>query len=213
MPDSAKSERVLIEDLIASLKQDYPEREFAYLKFYAPKQQILVYKTSFSAENYTRGQFFQYSKEDYESDRGNKFEKLNATVSELFVTDDYILLPIEFSDTVYGYLIAFHAQPTESPLLEKAARYVALTLRNLDLEKSKGDPAIAPRFEVQLDQRNFYEALSREISRARRIQLPVSMILVHIDFKMEQEEELNRVTKMIKENLRVYDFQAKLSEK
>jgi|GEM_PF-1818223 len=212
IPSTARTEAHLVDSLIEGLKAESPASEFAYLKYHRAKEKVLVYKTSFSAETYTRGQFFDYSDEIRRQDKKQGYKAIRTVLSELFLTEAQSLFPLEFDETTFGFIVGFNLPEASSGIVDKAARYSALALRNMELEKSQSDPLPVEQFSKAVDSRNFYEVLSKEVSRSRRIHSPVSVLFAHIQYRGEQESAIKGALEKVQDMVRVYDVVTQTSE-
>ena len=205
-----QTEARVIEDLINHLKNQFPTSEFVYFKNYPAKDQLLVTRTSFSSENYFRGQAIPFSQERLENDRNKCFVDLRSLIEETFSCDQFSMQPVELSDHFYGLIMAVDFE--SHSFLQKTARYLSLNLRNLSLEGSSRGVEIDNDPEVGVSRTQFPFVLSREISRARRLKQPVSLIVIQLEYLDGGETELDRSFEVIKNGLRPYDVVTQLSE-
>ena len=211
LPTDSKTEGRLIEDLITNLKDNHPKSDFVYIKNYHVKSQLLVLRTSFCKESYYRGQSIAISNELLKEDGERDFENVKTLLKETFSSDDFQLQQVKFADQIYGFIMAINFSPQLDRYLQKAARYVSLSLRNLQLETTDVKP-IKASYDLEVPSQDFVKELSCEVSRARRISKPVSVIMAHIEFTADDEKEKREIFKLLSEHLRVYDFFSQVSE-
>ena len=212
LPSEASTEAELIDQFISNLKSTYENSDFIYLKNYYVRDQLIVMKTSFSKETYFGGQTIPMKNEMIAEDRGNEFTELKEDLGKIFAVQDFVVVPLEFSEQIYGFIMAVHFPESAEPHLIRAARYASLSLRNIELEKSEKPDMIQRHTGLEIMKDNYYSAISREISRSRRIQKPVSMILAHIQFAVEHDKEKAEFIKILNDNLRIYDGFAQISQ-
>jgi len=213
LPKIVESESHLVEHLINHFKKSFPNCEFAYLKNYEPREEVLVYKTSFSLQNFTRGQHFPYTKLRAGQDQQDNFSYIKEKVTELFISNDFVIYPVRSPYQIYGFFIGFQLSVDAQLELESGINFMGLLLRNLDLEKKFASPKTHPLLQREVDLNHLQNLLSREISRSRRTQSPLSCLYVH----SRSEEGLDSAGMdflAIAENyLRVYDISSKVNEK
>jgi diguanylate cyclase (GGDEF)-like protein len=194
------SESQLIENLIQNLKSNFSESEFIYLKHYPAKKQLILTRTSFSTESYTRGQTLPFDRELW-SENSEVHEELISMLEESFHCSDIFMQPLQMADDFFGFIVAIHFN--DHNFLLKTSRYMSLALHNKALEnRIHGEDD----FEGGASSRSFALTLSLEVSRARRLKLPVSLLIIRLDFVSEQEKALIQVLTRIKEDIREYDF-------
>lgn len=203
------SEARLIEDLVNHLKDQFPRSEFIYMKNYHVKNQLLVTRTSFSGENYFRGQSIPFNQNRLTGDRNQCFVDLRNLIEETFSCDQFSMQPVELGDEFYGLIMAVEFE--SHSFLQKTARYLSLNLRNLSLENSGKGIEIDKDQEVSVVKNQLPVRLSTEVSRARRLKSPLSMIVAQIEFVQGSEAEKEKCFEIIKNCLRPYDLLTELS--
>lgn len=204
------SEANIIEDLITQLKNSFTSSEFVYLKSYPSRNQLLVLRTSFSGQNYFRGEGIPFSQEQLKLDSSQCLNNLRNTLVDTFNCEDFVIQPVELADDFYGFIMAVNFQ--SMAYLQRTAKYLGITLRNNRLESSDAKPDMDKDLELEVTARQFPLVLSREISRARRLKQPVSIIIAHMEFVNESETEIENAIDLIKRNLRSYDVICKLPD-
>ncbi|MCB0377042.1 MAG: diguanylate cyclase [Bdellovibrionales bacterium] len=213
IPESGQSEPRLIEDLIGQLKKSHPQADFAYIKNYKAKSQLLVMRTTFCKESYYRGQALPMDQQTLTEDKETDYKRVRALIEESFAANDFLLQPIEFAGETFGFLVAIHLPESMKRYLQRSAHYLALSLRNISLESQDANLATTIFTDsLQVDNSQFFRHLSREVARSRRIEKPVSMILTHVQFAMDEQKERKEFIHFLNENLRSYDFFAEVSE-
>ncbi len=201
---SHRTEATLIEELVARLKSQYPESEFVYFKNYRAKDQLLVTRTSFSSENYFRGQAIPFHQESIQLDRNEALNKLRDLIEETFSCDSFIMQPVEFAGHFYGLIMAVNFE--DSHFLQKTARYLSVSLRNYMLENATQGSDRVSEFDVGVSKAQFPYSVSTEVSRARRLKLPVSVVVAHIEYVGDSDDDFQKAFSLIQNNLRNYDF-------
>lgn len=212
LPTDAKTEPRLIEDLINNLKDNHPKSDFVYIRNYKAKSQLLISRTSFCKETYFRGQSISMPENLLATDRENSYQETRKLLEETFSTSEFCLQPVEFAGQLYGFIMAINFSEKLEKYLQKAARYISLSLRNLQLEGEEAPKSVEMEMGLEMTSQKFFVELSKEVSRARRIQKPISIIYSHIEFTADAEKEMKEVVKLIADNLRDYDFFSKVSE-
>ncbi len=204
LSSSQQTESGMVEQMITQLKSDFPTSEFVYFKNYHSKDQLLVTRTSFASENYFRGQSIPFNESRLSKDRGEEFNRLRGLIEESFSCENFLMQPVEFADHFYGMIVAIHFEAT--PYLQKTAKYLSLALRNCDLEKTGRGVEVDNNLEMTVTKTQFPLALSREVSRARRLKLPVALIVSQIEYIGDEDAQINQAFEIIKQSLRSYDF-------
>ena len=205
-----RTEPDIINELMKGLKQNYVNSEFIYFKNYRAKDQLLVTSTSFSSENYFRGQSIPFSEERMNLNESDCLNQLRDSIGEQFSIDKFTMQPVSIANDIFGFIVAVNCE--NSNYVKKAAKYLAISLRNFSLEKGERTVDIDNSLEIKLAKSQFPLALSNEISRARRLKLPVSLIIGQIDYIGEQDTEFAKAFDKIKNTLRSYDFISQLDE-
>lgn len=204
------SETNIIEDLITQLKSGFANSEFIYLKNYQARSQLLVMRTSFSGQNYFRGESIPFSQESLRADSSTCLNSLRNVIAETFQCEDFVIQPVELAEDFYGFIIAVNFQSIS--YLQRTAKYLGIALRNNRLETTEAKPDLDRDLELEVTPRQFPLVLSREVSRARRLKQPVSMIIAHMEFVNDSEKEVETAVELIKRNLRSYDVICKLPD-
>lgn len=211
LPSSVESESQLVEHLMTHFKNSFPESEFAFLKNYQPREQVLVYKTSFSLQNIARGQAFDYPQEVARKDRDQNFSELKARVTDLFISNDFVIYPVQSPSQVYGFFVGFQLSSEAQSELESGVNFMGLLLRNLNLEKALSSPKSHPLLERTVDSSQLVHLVSREISRSRRTHSPLSCIYVHARSGEDPDSTGLNFLSIVENHLRVYDFTSQIS--
>ncbi len=207
---SHRTEATLIEELVARLKSQFPESEFVYFKNYRAKDQLLVTRTSFSSENYFRGQAIPFHQEGMQLDRNDALNKLRDVIEETFSCDSFIMQPVEFAEQFYGLIMAVNFE--DNQFLQKTARYLSVSLRNYLLESSTQRPDPASEFDVGISKGQFPYSVSTEVSRARRLKLPVAVVVAQIEYVGDSDDDFQKAFSLIQNNLRNYDFVSQIDK-
>ncbi len=205
-----RTEAQMIEELITQMKTQFPESEFVYFKNYRAKDQLLVTRTSFASENYFRGQSVPFHQEGLQQDRDQALNRLRDLIEETFSCDDFVMQPVEFAGQFYGLIMAVNFE--NSTFLQKTARYLSMTLRNYLLENSGQEADYGSEFEVGVSKSEFPLSVSTEVSRARRLRLPVSILVAQVEYVGESEEDFKKAFSMIQNNLRNYDLISQIGD-
>ena len=203
--DKHKTESQMIEELVERLKTNFPASEFVYFKNYKAKDQLLVTRTSFASENYFRGQSVPFNQDGLELDRNRTFHKLRDVINETFSCDEFVMQPVEFAGQFYGIIMAVNFE--DNAYLQKAARFLGVALRNYHLESTGREVDYAVVSEIHgVTKDQFPLTVSTEVSRARRLKSPLSVLVAQIEYVGEGEEDFEKAYALIKNNLRNYDF-------
>ena len=80
------------------------------------------------------------------------------------------------------------------------------------LENSEKTIDIDNDFEIGVKKSQFALNLSTEISRARRLKMPVSLIVSQIEYVGEDQIDFDKAFEIVKNNLRGYDFVTQLDD-
>lgn len=198
------SENQLLEALFDQLKSNHPQAEFVYFKNYQAKNQLLVTRTSFSSDGYFRGQSVPFNQERLSEDRTECFNGLRDLIGETFNCSEFIMQPVELAEQFFGIIMAVHM--ADASLLQKTSRYLSVSLRNIMLENGQSRVKEDSQIDNVIRPSQLLLQLSSEVSRARRLKTPVSLIIGHIDFIGEDNEENKRSFEIIQQELRAYDF-------
>ena len=204
------TESQMIEELVGNLKKQFSGSEFVYFKNYRAKGQLLVTRTSFATENYFRGQHIPFVEEQLRDNRGDTLAQIRTLIEETFSCDEFLMQPVEFGDEFFGIIMAVNFQA--SNLLQKAARYLSLSLRNFRLEGVTANVDLDKNLDQTVSAQQFPLVLSTEVSRARRLKMPVSLLVSHIEYVGEDGADFERAYSMICNSLRNYDIICKLDE-
>ncbi len=205
-----KTEAQMIEEFVNNFKSQYTTSEFVYFKNYRAKSQLLVTRTSFATENYFRGQSIPFVEDRFRDDRGESLTQIRNLIEETFACEDFIMQPVEFGDDFFGLIMAVNCQA--SPFLQKTARYLSLALRNFRLENEGSHIEVDKSLDQSVGSSQFPLVLSTEISRARRLKLPVSLIVGQIEYVGDNGNDFQKAFNMIRNNLRNYDILCHLKE-
>ena len=204
------SEAQMVTEFIDMLKKNHPGSEFIYFKNYQSKNQLLVTRTSFASDNYFRGQSLAFSEPHFWQEPEKSLNDMTQMIGEQFSVDEFSFQPVEIARQLYGFVMAVHYDDGEH--LNKACRYLALSLRNLRLESSNQVDVFVQPDDILIKNAQLAPLLSREVSRARRLKLPVTVIHGQIDFLANQKEEFHKLVAELKGVLRSYDFLCTLSD-
>ncbi|MCJ8275517.1 MAG: diguanylate cyclase [Bdellovibrionales bacterium] len=205
LPSDATTEARLIEDLVDNLKDNHPKSDFVYIKNYRAKSQLLISRTSFCKETYYRGQSLPMSEEQLKEDSERSFTDVRALLAETFSAEEFQLQPISFAGQTFGFIMAINFSENMERYLQRASRYVSLSLRNLQLETAEPQKQ-ETYYGNEVTKSSFFAELSKEVSRARRISQPVSLILTHFEYATDHEKQRKEVVELIQDHLRIYDF-------
>ncbi len=205
-----RTEAHVIEDLVSQLKRQFPESEFVYFKNYRAKDQLLVTRTSFSSENYFRGQSIPFHQESLQVDRGESLNKLRDLIEDTFSCQGFVMQPVEFSGHFFGLIMAVNYE--DSSFLQKTARYLSVTLRNYMLENSNREADYGSEVHLGLTKNQFPLSVSTEVSRARRLRLPVSVLVAQIEYVGNEDDDFEKAFTLIQNNLRNYDMVSKIGD-
>src|SRR5690606_33346565 len=134
------------------------------------KNQLLIARTSFCKETYFRGQSISMPEGVLTTDRENSYQETRKLLEETFSTTEFCLQPVEFAGQLFGFIMAIHFSEKLEKYLQKAARYISLSLRNLQLESFEPAKTVESETGLALGSQKFFVELSKEISRSRRIQ-------------------------------------------
>lgn len=208
--ESGMTEAKAVDKLISDLKLQHPAGDFIFLKNYPARNQLLATKTSFSQDNYFRGQSLPFDEEDLQGERGDLYNRVRTLLEQTFNCEDFIIQPVELGSEFFGFLMAVNFEGND--FLQKASRYLGLSLRNCRLESGNRGPDRDLKFDRILSSAQFPLALSTEISRARRLKLPVSLVTVHLEYVTAEKREREAAMKVMEETLREYDFIAVLDD-
>lgn len=196
--------------LVAELKKHHPKSDFVFLKNYPARSQLLVTVSSFAKEGYFQGQNIEFNEARLDAERGEVYGHVRTLVEQTLSCDEFILQPVELASDFYGFLMGVNFEDSE--LLKKAARYLSLNLRNDRLEKAQNVPDRDLEVDRSISREQFPLALSREVSRARRLKRPVSLVILHLEYVSSEPRERHRAEALIKEGLREYDYISVLDE-
>lgn len=210
MSGQVQSEAKMVEELISQLKNNFPQSDFVYLKNYPARDQLLVTRTSFSTQDYFRGQNIPFDQDRLEVDRGEVYGHVRTLLEETFTCDNFVLQPVELASEFYGFIMAVNFDSSE--FLKKTARYLSINLRNCSLESDQKRPDRDIELNVETSASQFPLALSTEVSRARRLKMPVSLILLHIEYVVDEPREREVALDLVRDNLRSYDFISQLTD-
>jgi len=204
LDEKKKSESGALEELLSNLKNQNPQSDFIYLKNYPARDQLLIYKTSFVDANYFRGQSLPFVAQAYRTDPVLVTQDLKAQIEQNLRCGPFELVPVTLADQVFGFLLAIQYSDTEN--LKRISRHLGLFLRNAQLETSQQGPDQDVSVEQEVSSRQFPLVLSREISRARRLKSPVTLVLLQIEHVYDQDHNRRKVYDLIKDSLRSYDL-------
>ncbi len=198
------TESEMVEEFIGQLKDQFPKSEFIYFKNYPSKNQLLVTRTSFSGENYFRGQFIPFSEPRFEDEPVAELNRVRESIEQTFSCEDFALQTITFGGQFFAVVMAVSFEDHE--YLKKATQYFALAMRNFSLENLDKGVEVDKDPEVGLKKSQLPFSLSTEVSRARRLKLPVSVIVTHIEYIGESPKDFSKSFELIKSYLRPYDI-------
>jgi hypothetical protein len=203
------TESSAVENLLENLKQSQPSADFVYLKTYPARDQLLIYKTSFSDPSYFRGQSLKFNGEQYQKEAPAVRTQLIEQIKQALRCDDFLLEEVRLSDQVFGFIMALNYPESEN--LKKVARQLGLFLRNSQLEKTQSGPEQDILLDQEVSHRQFPLVLSAEISRARRLKSSVSLIIGQVEYVYDQAHNFRAIFEHIRESLRPYDQICQLS--
>ena len=203
VPLEAQSEGAFMEELMGSLKENFSKSDFAYVKNYKARNQLLITRTSFCKETYYHGQALELDEKFLERDSKEGYRGLEELLKKIFRVSQMCLKPVGLSGDNYGFLVAINFDPSEDSYLQKVSRSVSLTLRNLQLESSQSSISSFSS-PWQISSEDCLLEVSKELYRARCLKSPLSAIWVHWEFAEKGQSE--RFFRFISENIRIYDF-------
>lgn len=203
------TESQAIESFINHLKETKPQSDFVYLKNDLSRSQLLVTRTSFAKENYMRGQSIPVEDSDdlKTVTEGSEFRE---TVQEIFQCEDFQYHPVAFDNQIYGFIMTFQFE--DDIYLKKMIRYLSMRLRNLQLESLSQPAEMDVVLHREVSRSQFPLVLSSEVSRARRLQQPLALIVAHIEYISTQTKERRLVIESIADRLRSYDFYCSMDD-
>ncbi len=204
LDEKKSSESSALEQLINNLKNQNPQSDFIYLKNYPARDQLLIYKTSFAEANYFRGQSFHFIAEAFKNDPELIVQDLKTKIEESLRCGPFDLVPVVLADQVYGFLLTIQYSDVDN--LKRISRHLGMFLRNVQLENSQQGPDQDVSLEQEVSFRQFPLVLSKEISRGRRLKLPVTLLLLQVEHVYNQDHNRRQVFDLIKDSLRSYDF-------
>ncbi|MBX3021712.1 MAG: GGDEF domain-containing protein [Bdellovibrionales bacterium] len=130
--------------------------------------------------------------------------ELSEMVPEVFGTADYFAHPIEALGEVLGIVVFLRADPGGSTtgLMKDWLMLLTKALSLIESEKRLHVTAVKDPATELLNRPNFVGKIQQEISRARRTNLPVSLLLIAVDpygqiVSQIGQDEANVVLKMI----------------
>lgn len=100
-----------------------------------------------------------------------------------FGVDEYVLQPLVVGEEVYGVFVFFRRidEPHLQRITRLSLRALSLQLENVLIEKKVHDQAVRDWNTGLFNKKFFLERLDEELSRARRIQMPLSVIRADVD--------------------------------
>lgn len=205
-----RTEAQVIEQLIEGLKQNFASSEFVYFKNYRAKDQLLVTRTSFASQNYFRGQAIHFNQDSLDVDRNTTLNKLRDLIEETFACEEFVMQPVEFAGQFYGLLMAVNFD--DIAYLQKTARYLSLNLRNYYLETAESAHQHENDYELGVSSSQFPLRVSTEVSRARRLQSPLSLIVTQLEYVSDEDQDFEKAYGLIKNNLRSYDLISRIGD-
>lgn len=208
--DDLSSENKIVESLITQLKKQFPSNDFVFLKNYPAREQLLITHTSFASQNYFRGQNLPFNRQRLDEEPVEAYNQLRLVLEETFNCETFLMAPVQLGQEFYGLVMAVHFDDMD--YLQKTCRYVALNLRNLSLEAQGLAPDRDLQLNIELSPSQFPLSLSNEISRARRLKKPVSLVVTHLEYVRRDGLEMKKAKELIRNNLRGYDFICQLDE-
>jgi GGDEF domain-containing protein/FixJ family two-component response regulator len=202
--DHHNSEPRMIEDLINQLKKTFPMSDFVYLKNYPVKNQLLITRTSFTTEDFFRGQSITFNQERLGADKLDVYNQVRSLLEETFDCQDFKIQPVELGADFFGFIMAIHFDSMD--FLKRTSQYLAIQLKNCILESTSKRPDRDSLLSLEVKASEFPLKLSAEISRARRLKLPLALILTHLEYVQAETRDRAVALEIITNSLRSYDF-------
>ena len=204
------TESQMVEEFVSQLKEQFPRSEFIYFKNYPARNQLLVTRTSFSGENYFRGQFVPFSEERFESEPGEELNRVRESIESTFSCEEFALQTIDHGGQFFAMIMAVNFE--DHDYLKKSSQYFSMAMRNFSLENQDKGIEVDKDPEVGLKKSQVPLALSTEVSRARRLKSPLAVMVAHIEYIGDSQREFDKAFEIIKGHLRPYDLVSQLNK-
>ena len=146
---------------------------------------------------------------EFKQNKDEFLKNFNQSLKEIFSCGDFLIQPVDLAGNFYGFIVAFHFDSVS--FLQRTARYLALGLRNIQLENRQRRPEVDSQLEQEIDPTQFPLVLSREVSRSRHLKSPLSLILCYLSMNQSKGDETG-ILNLIKTQLRSYDCVSRLDE-
>ena len=174
------------------------EKQIVFFK-YIPSHQSLVASQSVVADvNKVRGLGFELSKEEenFSLDQLHKpmtLEGLRRLMSSSLGIDEYFAQALVVQGVPEGVFVFVGSENIQAePYIKSCVKSLGLKISQLNLSKKLHAVSIHDDKTRVLNKQNFLEDLKKEVSRSRRITLPITLLILSIDGFADFEKRLSR---------------------
>jgi GGDEF domain-containing protein len=212
-----ESEEVAIQFGLKRL-QDLCRKNFAYLKYDEAAGTLILQDVATGMTKKFRNLGLKL---DEIEDRGHfflqaqEYKVWSDFFTQVFQTSQTTYFILKGKEVVHGILVSLNALADEEKQVgQKFARALSLILDNHFKTRLIFDHIPIELKSYCLNNKHFYEKLNSEISRARRHQIPVSVLSFEVQAATAQQVQQRTLllTKILRRFTRVSDFVGRLSE-
>ncbi|MCB0355657.1 MAG: GGDEF domain-containing protein, partial [Bdellovibrionales bacterium] len=194
-----RSLKEVIDSFLAEMARHMAKKEIIYFK-YIPSHQSLVASQSVVLEiEKVRGLGIELTKEEknFSIDllrSPMKLKGLERLINKALKVEKYIALPLVVQGIPEGIFVILDIDKSafNDTYIKSCLKALALKVSQINLIKKLHSVSVHDDKTRVLNRENFIETLKKEISRSRRITLPVTLVLIVIDNADEIEEALNQ---------------------
>lgn len=211
--DDGEAIRVALEQVSACIGQ-----QFAYFTYDTVRDVLILKDVSFGMRKDLEGLGVPlHQLDDVEAFMENptEYKVYSDFLMEIFSTSETRAFRVQMGDDIFGFFVAL------GPLNEGGAIIVERTLYGLavKIDNAKKTRIIHNSLQVDkefgcLSNKVFYAKISDEISRSRRLNLPVSLLVFDVtsNHRTDQKYAASVVSKVLKRFVRVTDLVGKVGQ-
>jgi GGDEF domain-containing protein len=214
---SQKNEKEAVHTTLLQLAK-FTGKEFVYLKNDGLNETLVLQEMSSGFTAQYQGLGIKYadiprSENFWEAPETNKLWV--EFFQNILHTDQTSVYALKNSEQLLGYIVSLGALPEGSSILcERFGQALALVIDNINKTRWFYDYSTLDRKTECLNNKTFYEKTSLEVSRSRRLKLPVSALSFEIkcDNEMHGQRAALLVARVLKRFTRSTDYVGRLRE-